>query len=191
MSLIAVVLFTAALWNRAGHYISALWFIYSSFFLSFSSPNLSDRRVDVCHTSTHGVAGGPSANLECMSEMCSTRLAGNIGRKKSPSEHHRTTLSGCISATKARIDNRKKLTKQQYVIHICPPQYGELRPSSGWDLFASLGHPSKFQRVSHLGKVTARHSSRGRQPNFAALTRAPPIFGRAAITLGIGPHSSW
>jgi len=21
--------------------------------------------------------------------------------------------------------------------------------------------------------------------------RAPPIFGRAAITLGIGPHSSW
>ena len=28
-------------------------------------------------------------------------------------------------------------------------------------------------------------SSNGRQPNFA-----PPIFGRAAITLGIGPHSS-
>ena len=26
----------------------------------------------------------PSANLECMSEMCCTRLAGNTGRKKSP-----------------------------------------------------------------------------------------------------------
>ena len=25
---------------------------------------------------------GPSANLECMSEMCCTRLAGNAGRKK-------------------------------------------------------------------------------------------------------------
>jgi len=30
-------------------------------------------------------------------------------RKKSPSAHHRTTLSGCIFATKACIDNRKKL----------------------------------------------------------------------------------
>jgi len=45
----------ATLWNRAGHYIFALWFLLlSSFF--FSSPNLSGRRVDVYHTSTHGVA---------------------------------------------------------------------------------------------------------------------------------------
>ena len=43
-----------ALWNRADHYIFALWFILSIFF--FSSPNLSRRRLDVCHTSTHGVA---------------------------------------------------------------------------------------------------------------------------------------
>ena len=34
-------------------------------------------------------------------------------------------------------------------------------------------------------------SSSGRQPKFAALDRrAPPMFGRATITLGIGPHSS-
>jgi len=43
----------AALCNRAGHYIFALWFL--SFYL-FSSPNLCGRRLDVCHTSTHGVA---------------------------------------------------------------------------------------------------------------------------------------
>jgi len=43
----------AALCNRAGHYIFALWFVSSS---SFSSPNLSRRRLDVYHTSTHGVA---------------------------------------------------------------------------------------------------------------------------------------
>jgi len=48
----------AALWNRAGHYIFALWFLLSSFFLLFTSPHLSRRRFDVCHyhTSTHGVA---------------------------------------------------------------------------------------------------------------------------------------
>jgi len=47
----------AALWNRTGHYIFALWFLRPSFYLSFSSsPNLSRRRLDVYHTSTHGVA---------------------------------------------------------------------------------------------------------------------------------------
>jgi len=42
-----------ALCNRADHYIFAL--VVSSSFL-FSSTNLSGRRVDVCHTCTHGVA---------------------------------------------------------------------------------------------------------------------------------------
>ena len=47
-----------ALWNRADHYIFMLWLILlsSSFFFFFSSPNLRRRRLDVCHTSTHGVA---------------------------------------------------------------------------------------------------------------------------------------
>jgi len=43
-----------------------------------------------------------------MSEMCCTRLAENTGRKKSPFWHHRTTLSGCIFAAEACIDNRNK-----------------------------------------------------------------------------------
>jgi len=55
-------------------------------------------------------------------------------------------------------------------------QYNELRPTSGWDLLASLGHPSKFQRLSPLGRVTARHSSSGRQPNFAALNRGRHLY---------------
>jgi len=48
----------AALCNRAGHYIFALFFL-SSIYLSsffFSSPNLSGRRLVVYHTLTHGVA---------------------------------------------------------------------------------------------------------------------------------------
>jgi len=49
------------------------------------------------------------------------------------------------------------------------PEYGELRPTSGWDRFISLGHPCKFQRLSRLGSVTARLSSSERPPNFAAL----------------------
>jgi len=88
--------------------------------------------------------------------------------KNSTSGHHRTTLLGYIFATKALIVNRKKLIKQQYLLHMSL-QYGELRSTNGWDRFTSLGHSCKFQRVSRLGSVTARHSSSGRQPNFAAL----------------------
>ena len=51
---------------------------------------------------------------------------------------------------------RKKHVKQQYVLHMSP-QYGELRPTSGWYRSYSLRHPCKFQRVSRLGSVTARH----------------------------------
>ena len=57
------------------------------------------------------------------------RLAENTGRKKIaknlPSAHHRTTLSGYIFATKARIDNWKKIVKQEYLAHMSL-QYGEL-----------------------------------------------------------------
>jgi len=62
--------------------------------------------------------------------MRCTLLAENTGRKKSPFWHHRTTLSGYIFATKACIDNRKKLVKQQYLLHMSS-QYGELWPTSG------------------------------------------------------------
>jgi len=51
---LVMTIFMAALCNRCGHYMLALWFLSSSFF--FSSPNLSGRRLDVYHTSTHGVA---------------------------------------------------------------------------------------------------------------------------------------
>jgi len=148
----------------------------------------------------------------------------------------------------------KKLVKQQYVLHTWP-EYGELLPTNSSDRFGRLGHPSKFQRVSHLafvtaatpipegklcamfghllgwytmytfsgalapdrilldavftlrpslafsyiGSVTAWHSSSGRQPDFVAwykdwnygtFAEGATYIGQAAITLGIGPHSS-
>jgi len=38
------------------------------------------------------------------------------------------------------IDNRKNIVKQEYLRHMSL-QYGELRPTCGWDRFVSLGHP--------------------------------------------------
>jgi len=46
-------LFIVALCNRETIYIFMLWFVLLYSF--FSSPNLSSRRLDVYHTSAHGV----------------------------------------------------------------------------------------------------------------------------------------
>jgi len=95
-------------------------------------------------------------------------------RKNSPSRHHRTTLSGYIFATRACIDNQKNLLNSK-IPHMSL-QYGELRPTSVWDHFVSLGHPSKFQGLSYLRIVTARYSSSGRQPNFAVLNTGHHLY---------------
>ena len=86
------------------YYIFALLFLslFFIFFLAyFQRPQIG------CLPYFHTWCG-PSANLECRSEMCCTRLAGNTGRKKSPFWHHRTILLGYIFGTKACINNRKK-----------------------------------------------------------------------------------
>jgi len=62
-------------------------------------------------------------------------------------------------------------------------QYGELRPTNGRDRFTSLGHPSKFQRVSRVGFVTAPTSLNGGQPNFARC-----LAVSSAGTLGLYIH---
>ena len=93
---------------------------------------------------------------------CRTR---KISKNSTPG-HHRTTLSGYIFATEAHIDNRKKNLLSSNICLTCPYNM-ELRPTSGWDRFVSLGHPSKFQRVSRFGYVTAATSLNGSQPNFA------------------------
>ena len=144
--------------------MAALWPLYfhpvvcSIFFLYFFFPRLIS-----------AVGGWMSTILphmvwpycEYRMQVCNVLHAGNAGPKKSSKIHHLGTiaqlLSGHIFVTKARIDCQKKLVKQQWLPPPMSWQYGELRSTSGWDRFGSLGHPYKFQRVLRLGSVTARH----------------------------------
>jgi len=81
-------LFMAALLSRCGHYnIFVLWFLLLSFylflFLAYSQPSQIGC-LPYFHTRC-----GLTANLGCRSETCcSTRLAENTGRKKSPKICH-------------------------------------------------------------------------------------------------------
>jgi len=116
--------------------------VVSFFFFFFSSLNLSGRRLDVYHTWY-----GLSANLECRSEMCCTRLAENTGCKKKRYLDTIAQLCRAISSQLTHIPNtdnrKKKLVKQQYLLHMSP-HYGELQPTRGGDSFVSLGTPANF-----------------------------------------------
>ena len=92
----------------------------------FSLPIVNGRRLDVYHTSTHGL----SANLECRSEMCCIRLGVNTECKNLPSADHCTTFL-TISLQLRHISTiAKKLVKQQRLLYMSS-QYGELRPTNG------------------------------------------------------------
>ena len=94
----------AAVCSRCGHSILPLWFLLS-FFLLFSlaySQRSQIRCLLYFHTSC-----GLSANLECMCDMLHAarrKYRTQKLHKKSPSAHHRITLSGYIFATKAYIN---------------------------------------------------------------------------------------
>jgi len=135
----------------------ALWFLLSFllfFFLAYSQPS------EIGCLPYSQTWCSLTENLERRSEMCF-----HAGRwkyrtqkiaKNSSYGHHRTTLSGCVFATKVYIDNRKKLAKRQYLLH-----FGPLPAKVG------LEHRSKFQRVSRVGFVSAPTSLNGRHPNIA------------------------
>ena len=90
-------------------------------------------------------------------------------RQKSPSGHHRTTLSGYIIATKAPIDNQKKTVKQQYILHMSS-QYGELPPLAAEIGLPVWGTPVKFNWFRVLAALLhGRQVVHAPQPNFVAL----------------------
>ena len=109
--------------------------------------------------------------------------------QKSPSGHHRTTLSGYIFATTARIDNRKKNLLSSNISSRCSHNMVNFGLLAAEIVSLVWGTPSNLNGFL----VTARHSSSRRQPNFAALNRGRHLYaaGRAAITLGIRLHSSF
>jgi len=80
-----------------------------------------------------------------MSEMCCTQFARIAGhKKKSPSWHHRTSLSGHIFATKAYIDNWKKKLLNSNITPTCfynMVNFGPLAAEICWRVW---GTPTNF-----------------------------------------------
>ena len=142
------------------------FFFLSSFFLLSSFFVAACQRWEIGCLPYFHLWCGLRANLEYRSEMCCTRLAENARREND------TKNSQSVPGYSTLYIRFRRLLPPNGIL---PGAKFILRPSLAF---------------SYIGSVTARHSSSGRQPNCGVQQRVSPIFGRAAITLGIGPHSS-
>ena len=164
---------------------------FSFFYLSFfSSPNLSRRRLDVCHTSKDGVV------LMRISDAGLKRAAGgslkNTGRKKVDKNRHLGIVAQLCRAISSQLKHVSTIGKT-YKAAICRSfrcphnmvNFSSLAAEIGFQFGAVQPISTAF--ASWQRYCTAVNYS-GRQPNFAALNKGPPMFGSVAITLGIDPH---
>ena len=110
--------------------------------------------------------------------------------KKSPSGHHRTTLSGYIFATKARIDNREKhlfssnisSTRSHNMVNFSPLP-ADIGPLV-W------GTPTNFNGFRVLASLLQGTPVSGVSQTLRRWTKGATYIRQGAITLGIGPHST-
>ena len=168
----------AALGSRCRHYIFVLWFLLhlSSIFF-YSSPNPSHRRLNVYHT---------CANLECRSENVLHAVRWKCRIQKFACR--RTTLSGYIFATKAHIDNRKKNLLNSNTSCTCQHNMANFGPLKAGISSGVCGTPANFNGFCILAALLNSTLVVGVSQTLRTEQRVPPIFDRAAITLGIGPH---
>jgi len=108
-------------------------------------------------------------------------------RKNSPSAHHRTTLLGYIFETKVRIDNRKNVLNSN-TSPTCPYNMVNFSPLAAEIGSLLWGIPANFNRFRVLAALLHCALVLGISQTLWHWTE--PIFSRAAITLGIGAHSS-
>ena len=98
-----------ALCNRADHYMFAMWFLSSIFYLLsfffYSSPNISGHRLDVYHTSTHGVALVRIYNA-------GLKYAANTGRKKVAKNRHLATIAQLCRAISSQLRHVSTIGKK-------------------------------------------------------------------------------
>jgi len=125
--------------------------------------------------------------------MCCARLAGNAGPKKLAKNRHLDTIAQLCRAISSQLGHVLTIEENSLNSNISPTcpynmvnfcllaaeivslVWGILANFNGFCVLAALLHSTLVLGVSQTSRV--EHT-------------APPIFSRAAITLGSGPHSS-
>ena len=103
--------------------------------------------------------------------MCCSRLAANTGRENVAKNRRPGTIAQLRRAISSQL--RHVLTIEKNLLNsniTCPHNMVNFGPLTAEIGSGVWGTPANF-RILRLGSVTARQSSSGRHPNFAALNR--------------------
>ena len=106
--------------------------------------------------------------------MCCTQLAGNAGPKKLPISRHLGTIEQLCRAISLQRIGKNLLSSN--ISSTCPHNMAKFGVLAAEIVSLVWGTPPNFNGFRVFGSVTARHSSSGRQPNFAALSRGRHLY---------------
>jgi len=162
-----------------GPHSSSFSFFYLLFFLAYSQPSQIE-----CLPYFYTWCG-LSANLGCRSEMCCTCLAVIQDAKVAKNSPYMGTIAQlcrAISSQPCHVSTTEKTLLNSNTSFTCPHNmvnFGLLTAEIGSGVWASLQISTGFASLAALlhGKASAKLCG--------VEQSAPPIFGRAAITLGM------
>jgi len=98
----------------------------------------------------------PSANLECGSEMCCTRLAGNAGPKKSPKIRHLGTIAQLCRTIYSQLRHIWMIGKKVLNSNVSPTcphnmvNFGPLAAEICWRVWGTPAHFNGFRVLTVL-----------------------------------------
>jgi len=152
------------------------FYLLSSFYL-FSSPNLSGQRLDVY----------PSANLECRSEMCCSRLAAITRRKKVAKNRHLCTIAQlrrAISSQLRQVSTIGKKLLSSNTSSTCPYNMVNFGPLAAEILSLVWGTPGNFNGFLVLASLLQRRRSTEVNQTLQYVLPSPGLV-RYIYTFGI------
>jgi len=124
--------------------------------------------------------------------MCCTRLAGNTGRKKIAILAPSHNFVGLYLHNQGMYwqSGKNLLNSITCTVHHMSSQYGELRSTNGSGS-GVWGTPANFNGFRVLAALLHATLVVGVSQTLRRWTEGSTYIRQAAITLGIGPHSSY
>jgi len=128
-----------------------------------------------------------------MSETWCARLVENTGRKNDAKTRHLGTIAQLCLAISSQLRHVSTIGKNLLNSNIstaCPYDILNFGPLVAETVSLVWGTPANFNGLRVLAALLHGTPAWASAKICGVEQRVPPIFGRAAITLGTGPHSS-
>jgi len=155
----------AGMHSRCGHFIFILWFLLLSF---SSSPNLSLRRLDVYHTSTHDVALVQISNAGLKCAACGSLKIQDA--KKSPKIRHLGTIAQLCRVVSSQLRHVSTIGKNvlsSNIFSTCPQNMADSGPLTAEIGLGVWGTTANFNGFRVLASLLQRHRSPEANQTFA------------------------